>query len=112
MYLADYYYGLNKTGLNCGYASSSTYPQCANSWMHITQNDSSKPSSAYDMTMTSYGLVRHSKGNYAAMVVEVSGYALHNWYINNSWVRPVFYLIPSIEISGTGTQTDPYIIVS
>ena len=60
--------------------------------------------------MSRYGL--GADGKYLGWFITVYGTPNHYYLYDTNSIRPVFYLIPSIEISGTGTQTDPYIIVS
>ena len=109
MYLADYYFGLSKTGTNCSYNSSSTYPTCKTSWMHLSKNDTS-PQSANEYTMSYYGW--YSNIYYGAWSVYSNGFVT-TWNLNSTYsVRPVFYLKSNIEISGIGTQTDPFIITN
>ena len=105
MYVADYYFALSKTGTNCA-SSGST---CKTSWMYISNNDSNPPHS-YEYTMLRYGF--NGSRSYAWFVdsngsVSV-GYDLPYTYS----VRPVFYLKSNIEITGTGTQSDPYMIIT
>ena len=108
MYVADYYYGVTKTGLNC-YDSANRTTCRNNNWMHFLNNDSSAPNTNYEWTMSRYGL---NGSYYPAWGVSSSG--LVDWYYLDATysVRPVFYLKSNIEITGTGTQSDPYIIVT
>ena len=109
MYLADYYFGLSKTGTNCSYNSSSTYPTCKTSWMHLSKNDTSAPNNNYEWTMSRYG---YHGGNYTAWLVDSGGRVYRNNLGVTVSVRPVFYLKSNIAITGTGTQTDPYMIIN
>ena len=109
MYVADYYYGVTKTGLNC-YDSANRTTCRNNNWMHFLNNDSSAPNSSYEWTMSRYG--RNSDGGYYAWYVNSNG-TVGNTYLNYTGsVRPVFYLKSNIEITGTGTQSDPYMIIT
>ncbi len=107
MYMADYYFAYQKSGLNC--SGSGQYSTCKTSWMYISNNDSNPPHS-YEYTMLRYGQV--SNGNYYAWHVRSDGgvgtTSLHYTYS----VRPVFYLKSDIAINGTGTQSDPYMIIT
>ena len=107
MYLADYYYGVTKTGLNC---QQNGFTCRVDNWMHFLNNDSNAPNKSYEWSMSRYG--KNSENNYANFAVHSGGIITWLLISVNSSVRPVFYLIPSIEISGSGTITDPYIIVN
>ncbi len=102
MYLADYYFAYQKSGLNCS-SSSST---CKTSWMHISHTNWS---SALERVISRYG---QNNSRYSALAITSDGRIGADNLDTPRSVRPVFYLIPSIEISGSGTQTDPYIIVN
>ena len=108
MYLADYYFGLSKTGTNCSETSNSTYPQCVTSWMYLSQNDTSAPSTA-EWTMSRYNWEVNGT---RAWGVHQNGYIQHWYLFGTRQVRPVFYLIPSIEVLGSGSITDPYMIIT
>ena len=109
MYLADYYFGLSKTGTNCSAASNSTYPTCKTSWIYLSQNDTTvSENGVHEWTMSRYGL--HGE-YYRVWIVAVASYVTV-WDLNKALsIRPVFYLISNTIIkSGTGTINDPYII--
>ncbi len=109
MYMADYYYGSSKTGLNC--SNSGQYSSCRTSWMYFLNNDTNAPNKGYELTMSRYGYYS-SNGTYYAWLVN-SGGGVTRGNLNSTYsVRPVFYLVPSIEISGEGTIANPYIIVN
>ena len=109
MYVADYYYGVTKTGLNC--AASANRTTCRNNnWMHFLNNDSSAPNTSYERTMSRYGL--NGSYYYYAWYVVSDGVVGINALDTTDSVRPVFYLKSDIAINGTGTQSDPYIIVN
>ncbi len=108
MYVADYYYGVTKTGLNC-YDSANRTTCRNNNWMHFLNNDSSAPNKSYEWTMSRYG---YSSSTCRAWFVISDGY-VSNPTLNATYsVRPVFYLKSNIEITGTGTQSDPYMIIT
>ena len=109
MYLADYCFGLSKTGTNCSFNSSGTYPTCKTSWMHLIQNDTKvSENRANEWTMSRYG---RDNSNYRAWNIYSGGSInLPNLDYEIS-IRPVFYLTSNTKItSGTGTINDPYII--
>lgn len=108
MYMSDYYFGLSKIGVNCGYGSSNTYPQCATSWMHLKQNDASAPDTN-EWTMIRFGINTY---NCSSWFISSDGYVVSNYISRLNSVRPVFYIVPEIEISGSGTITDPFIIAN
>ena len=102
MYIADYYYAYQKAGLNCG--NSGQFNTCKTSWMHINQNDNTPPNS-YEWTMS-----RYSSGAswYVNSDGRVNNYPMHT----PTSARPVFYIVASAEISGSGTIDDPYLITN
>ena len=107
IYLADYYFAYHKNGLNCGLSGESS--TCKTNWMHLAQNDTSAPVAA-EWVISRYGY--YSNNGYVAWNIYSSG-AVNYSYSNFEYsIRPVFYLKSNIEITGTGTQTDPYIIVN
>ena len=109
MYMADYYFAYQKSGLNC--SSSEQYSTCNTSWMHLSQNDTTViGSKVNEWTMSRYG--RGSSGNYYAWRVYSSGNVDRPLSTYLYSVRPVFYLKSNIEITGTGTQSDPYMIIT
>ncbi len=116
MYVTDYYYGLSKTGTNC--SNSGQYSTCKTSWMHFSNNDISALNTSYEWTMSRYGYISSEELYYSAYdawrVASDGRVMLYTMgtLSNKHSVRPVFYLVPTIEISGSGTQTDPYIIVN
>ena len=81
-------------------------------WLHITRgtsDSSSKYSSTYEWTMTRYG---HNDGWYYAWYVDTSGSL--DWYnVDYTYaVRPVFYLQSGVNLTGEGTEVNPYIITT
>ncbi len=77
-------------------------------WLHITHgtsDSSSKYSSTYEWTMTRYG-------SGTAWYVETDG-ALATGRVNDTFaVRPVFYLQSGVNLTGEGTEANPYIITT
>ena len=77
--------------------------------MHISQNDTeTTDNDAFDWTMSRYG----KDSYFDAWYVFQDGHVGNNYLIIEIAVRPVFYLKSNVEIMGTGTQSDPYIIVN
>ncbi len=109
MYVADYYFAYQKSGLNC--SSSGQSSTCKTSWMHYL-NNGTEPFSAGERTMSRYG--RYSSGYYTAWLVAWNGDANFSyWYFsNNLFARPVFYLKSDVAVSGSGTISDPYMIIT
>ncbi len=101
--LSDYFYSVKLGGENCFINGK----QCTESWLHLGNNQTVNQG---EWTMSRYGL--GADGKYLGWFITVYGTPNHYYLYDTNSIRPVFYLIPSIEISGTGTQTDPYIIVS
>ncbi len=109
MYVADYYFAYQKSGLNCNLEAE----KCKTSWVHLSQNDSEAVSlSLGEWSMSRYG--ENSNSYYWWSINNKTG--LISWrpdqtHFNES-IRPVFYLKSNTEITGIGTQTDPYIITN
>ena len=110
IYLTDYYYSYTKTGLDCNSVTAGD-SKCKTSWINLNINDVIPPNKLQEWSITRYGLNNGSR-YYAAWNISSVGLCNRGNIVNMNSVRPVFYLIPSIEISGSGTQTDPYIIVN
>ncbi len=107
MYLADYYFAYQKSGLNCGPSGEASI--CKTNWMHLAQNDTGAPVAA-EWAMSRYGY--YSNNGYVAWNIYSTG-AINYSYSNFEYsIRPVFYLKSNIAITGTGTQSNPYVIIS
>ncbi len=101
MYASDFYNSKNT------YNTSSPYNN--DSWLHITHGTSSSTTyySTYEWTMTRYG---DYYGEYYAWRVGTSGTLDWVSVASGYAVRPVFYLIPDITLTGSGTESNPFII--
>ena len=81
------------------YQNSST-----DNWLFIT-NGWSGNTAEYEWTMS-----RKGSGN--AWHVHTGGYLGYYAVYNTLAVRPVFYLLSTVKLTGTGISTDPYRINS
>ncbi len=77
-------------------------------WLYI-QNGWNNISETYEFTMTRYGL--NSTGYYSVWRVD-DGYIGKTPANATAPLRPVFYLIPNIKLTGTGISSDPFRIVN
>ncbi len=106
IYVSDYY--LSAANIKC--YNSSTYGDCKKSWMHLSNNDTSSlsttkkdPPSLAEWTMSRY---YSSFARYVLGSGYVNDYGVRGTYS----VRPVFYLKSGLNISGTGTLSNPFVI--
>ena len=100
MYASEYGYAASPANWNTNLGDYSSTMAIDNNWMHMGY---------YDWTIT-----RSLSGNTSySFGVSDTGYVYSN-HVSDIYggVRPSFYLISSVELSGgNGTQTDPYRIV-
>ena len=101
--LSDYSLGI-KGGNNCG--GDGDYNVCKTSWIHLSNNDSDYDSSS-EWTMMRYGAY---SGVYQAWNIKSNGSFSKNSLTVSVVVRPVFYLISDVTITGEGAIDNPYII--
>ncbi len=99
MYASDYYNGCNKS-LN------------TSCWLYVKNGISASSSlsgnALYEWTMSRYG---NALGNCYAWSVLSGGTLNGTYYVDSSYaVRPVFYLIPDVTLTGEGTETNPFVI--
>ena len=104
LYLHDYYYAYQSGGLNC----SSSYITCKESWIHMSNCDSTT-SSTWEWTMTKYGLYDNS--SYNVWTIYTNGSLYSGYPTGAPLARPVFFLNSTVNyISGSGTISDPFTI--
>ncbi len=112
MHVYEFDYSVQKDGLDCFYDNVNNKPElqtCKNSWMHISNNDTTI--NGNDWTMSNYGFVS-SFDSFNALDVDTNGYVDNRLVHYGAYARPVFYLTPDIIIKEgtTGTKDNPYII--
>ena len=102
LYASDYYDGCNKSpNTNC--------------WLYVKNGLSTSASlsgnstSLNEWTMSRFGYVSHDNYYYAWVVGSNGGLTLSDLTATFT-VRPVFYLIPNITLTGEGTESNPFII--
>ena len=102
MSLHDYYLAPGN-GISCNTSGS-----CTSSWIQFTQNSSSYATSS-EWSMARRGNINNV---WYAIRISSNGYATDSSspVITQYIVRPVFYISSSVNITGTGTISDPYII--
>ncbi len=105
MYLHDYYYSVSDTA-NC--QSDDSDEMCQTGWMHLSQNDKGAPCTS-EATMARRGLNTYP-GWFDVFNVGEPGDIHTPVATEKLSIRPVFFLNNNIEISGSGTEADPYII--
>ena len=103
MNLSDYYLSYGKEKI-CG-----GNKDCVNTWVHLSKNDPTV-SSACEWLMSRYGF-DVNWGLYQALIVNLPGDANNGAFTNLFTVRPVIYTTENITLNGSGTITDPYIIL-
>ena len=112
MYVSDFYYsyassGTNSKDTNCYFSTSG----CDNSWLYMGNNGENIHDYQYEWTMTRNG--QSYEGSNYGWRVNRDGEMLLASLDEDHLIRPVFYLLPTIEISdGHGTSGDPFIITN
>ncbi len=107
MYASDYALSLGQEALNM---TTGTYPnmdKLETSWMQLVDPGDTGASS---WTITRYG--RYSSG-YGTWTVS-SGGGVGNYYVTDGGgnILPVFYLTSDKVITGSGTESNPYMIIN
>ena len=109
----DYYLSVGKS-INC-VAQATT---CKVGWLHLSNNDSitisvtkKDPPNFDERTMTG-GVYGTYYGDFGADIIGNSGTCGSSGVIHPYSVRPVIYITQDIFLMGTGTQSDPYRIIS
>ena len=112
MNLSDYYLAYGG-----GEATCAGNTDCVNTWIHLSNNDSTTnsvtkkdPPSGYEWLMSRYGF-NVDWGWYNALNVfsdGLSGSVDFGCWIS---VRPVLYLESSVTLNGSGIAEDPFIII-
>ena len=100
----------NRIGLMYGSDYMNANGASTSNWLFITNGWSGNPSKE-EWTMSRYGF--HSgNSNYFAWLVRTSGTLDWNYgNLNNTYaVRPVFYLQSGVNLTGDGTEKNPFII--
>ena len=99
MYASDYYNGCDKSpDTNC--------------WLYI-KNGLSISTSLSGNAQNEWTMSRNGNydSDYLAWDIDVDGTLKSSFYLNATIsVRPTFYLIPNITLTGGGTESDPFII--
>ncbi len=100
MYASDYQMSLGSSALS--YAGASSSSRLKTGWMF---------SDDIPWTISRFGYW-NIYSTYFAYAVHSSG-SVSNYQVTDAYaVRPVFYLNSDIAINGTGTASDPYMIVN
>ena len=99
IYVSDYFYATSKDNINCRQNSE----KCLEGWIFNGE----------EWTMSRYG--KSGGSAWYAWKIDFDGDIAYSFDQNGNLkhensVRPVFYLTNDIELSGTGTTIDPYII--
>ena len=91
---------------------------CVNTWIHLSNNDSTTnsvtkkdPPSGYEWLMSRMGF-DYYWGMYGALDVESDGSCVNHATSLLFSVRPVIYTVENITLNGSGTITDPFIIIN
>ncbi len=99
--ITDYYYAIKENGLDCMQNSSSKTDECFNGWMLDAQH--------YSTSMIFFG------AEFTNLVYDSLSYMPNRGLggvhcSNDTEIKPVFYLINTINLTGYGTIDTPYII--
>ena len=108
MYTSDYALSLGPSALSITTLTGENVDLLKTSWMHQSNNDTTKNS--YEWTLSRYGY--GPGGAYAALAVDSRGDVGYNYVaFTTRGVRPVFYLTGDTNLSsGTGSLDDPFIL--
>ncbi len=99
MYASDYYNSWTYVG---------NQPYSTNSWLHITHGATTSNSSYSEWTMSKYGDGLVWLVHYLGVLM-----ADRDERANTSMeIRPIFYLVNTIKVTGQGTEEHPFIINS
>ncbi len=104
MNLSDYYLAYGGGDKTCAGNTD-----CVNTWVHLSKNDPKAPS-VHEWLMSRYGF-RVDWGRYQALSVGSNGDSSRTFFTALLSVRPVLYLGSSVTLNGSGTLTDPFIII-
>ena len=78
---------------------------CSNSWLHFGLVGETEE---YEYVIDYYGTSYNSK---AINVIKLDGSSGRTWQYESGITRPVFYLLPTVNIvNGDGTSGNPFII--
>ena len=108
MYASDYQMSLGSSALAITGSTSENQSTLKTSWMHQSNNDTTK--SSYEWTLARMGA---TGSRFGAWYVNVVGAMDGNGIVNfPRGVRPVFYLTNDVKITsdGTGSLENPFII--
>ena len=115
MYGHDYCLTISNN-INCN--NSKNEEICKSSWIHLSNNDSDKISTDHqnpprlsEMLINPVGFDCYW-GNYHVRAIKDFGTDSGGYYSEPFSVRPVIYINQDIFLMGTGTQSDPYRIIS
>ena len=98
--ITDYYYSLTENGLNCEQHNSPS-EKCFNSWLFDNQT--------YYLSMIYYGSSFGQDSHYILGYMPNRGLGGVAFY-QSALIKPVFYLINTLDVSGYGTIDNPYVI--
>ncbi len=107
IYLHDYYLSVGNS-VNCYNNENNNFNICRSGWMHLSQNDSKAPYE-HEWTMSKGGFSAWF-GYFRGTYVNSLGYTDPMELNSSLSVRPTFYIIDNINLSGLGTIDNPYII--
>ena len=106
MYMYDYYFSVQKGGLNCNYHINNA-EKCKTSWLY---NDMAE----WLITGRGFGIDRGLSSNYTIIMEGLAtsdGSVTSNLYTSKRHYRPVFYINNIVKItSGDGTKINPFIL--
>ncbi len=108
IYASDYWLS-GGDSLRC-HPSSNDYGKCTSGWMHLSNNDTSSLSSTHVDPPDQFDWTMSQATAVAAWLVHSSGFTNAGGYSAHLSVRPVFYLVSGLKLSGEGTLEHPYLI--
>ena len=97
--ITDYYYAIKENGLDCFQNHSTT--ECFNSWIFDKEG--------YYFSMVYYGSDWSQRIHYALGYMSDHGFGGVGCYLKE-YIKPAFYLVNNIDLTGIGTIDNPFII--
>ena len=111
MNMSDYYFAVSEDGnVNCWIEPDSLPKECKNTYLHISNNGNVSDISNNEWIINRYGLFRNGYESNRICSSGTIDQGCNGQLTHEYVIRPVFYLISDIKLSGEGTIDSPFII--
>ena len=107
MYISDYLISISDIAICNLYGLSDE--NCKTGWIHLTNNDQNSPRLGYEYVMDRSGYDISYK-MFTSINIDPQGTMGRPGLNHAPSIRPTFYIIDNISLSGLGTIDNPYII--